>query len=53
MALVFGVPANYTDVASVPGPERYLVTNDVWVPVSNRVAALNDGLLPTVMQHIR
>ena len=30
-----------------------LLTNDVWAPVSNKVAAENEGLSPTVMQHIR
>jgi len=42
-------------LSAVPASETVLDcwTNEVWAPVSNRVAAEHDGLSSTVTQHMR
>ena len=68
-SLVCDVPAKDTCVVSAHGPGtldlllstvrpvykplNLLLTNDIWASVSNKVAVLNEGLLPTVIHHIR
>ncbi len=52
LRLPCGTPSPVLDCWTIHAATS-LLTNEVWAPVSNRVAAEYDGLLPTVTQHIR